>query len=105
VALLVLRSAWFIARQSAHILMEGAPAGLEPGQIKADLLGNVDGLEDVHHVHTWSLNQERPLVTLHARIEEGADADVLLQAINRRLMEKFKVDHVTVQVEKSACTD
>ncbi len=105
VALLVLRSAWFIARQSAHILMEGAPPGLEPAQIKSDLLGNIDGLEDVHHVHTWSLNQERPLVTLHARIHEDADADALLKAINARLMEKFKVDHVTVQIEKGVCTD
>lgn len=105
VALLVLRSAWFIARQSAHILMEGAPPGLEPAQIKSDLLGNIDGLEDVHHVHTWSLNQERPLVTLHARIQEDADADALLKAINARLMEKFKVDHVTVQIEKGVCTD
>lgn len=105
VALLVLRSAWFIARQSAHILMEGAPPGLEPAQIKSDLLGNIDGLEDVHHVHTWSLNQERPLVTLHARIQEDADADALLKAINARLMEKFKVDHATVQIEKGVCTD
>lgn len=105
VALLVLRSAWFIARQSAHILMEGAPPGLEPARIKSDLLGNIDGLEDVHHVHTWSLNQERPLVTLHARIQEDADADALLKAINERLMEKFRVDHVTVQVEKGVCTD
>jgi len=105
VALLVLRSAWFIARQSAHILMEGAPPGLEPARIKSDLLGNIDGLEDVHHVHTWSLNQERPLVTLHARIHEDADADALLKAINARLMEKFKVDHVTVQLEKGVCTD
>lgn len=105
VALLVLRSAWFIARQSAHILMEGAPPGLEPAQIKSDLLGNIDGLEDVHHVHTWSLNQERPLVTLHARIQEDADADALLKAINARLMEKFNVDHATVQIEKGVCTD
>jgi len=105
VALLVLRSAWFIARQSAHILMEGAPPGLEPARIKSDLLGNIDGLEDVHHVHTWSLNQERPLVTLHARIHEDADADALLKAINARLMEKFKVDHATVQIEKGVCTD
>jgi cobalt-zinc-cadmium efflux system protein len=105
VALLLLRSAWFIARQSAHILMEGAPPGLEPARIKSDLLGNIDGLEDVHHVHTWSLNQERPLVTLHARIQEDADADALLKAINERLMEKFRVDHVTVQVEKGVCTD
>jgi cobalt-zinc-cadmium efflux system protein len=103
VALLVLRSAWFISCQSAHILMEGAPPGLQPAGIKADLMQHIEGLEDVHHVHTWSLNQERPLVTLHALIDKNANPDELLQAINRRLEERFQVDHATVQIEKAAC--
>ncbi|RLA53218.1 MAG: cation transporter [Gammaproteobacteria bacterium] len=105
VALLVFRSAWFITRQSAHILMEGAPPGLQPTAIKADLVQHITGLEDVHHVHTWSLTQERPLVILHARIHEDANPDELLKAVNKRMAEQFNVDHVTVQIEKAACTD
>ena len=104
VALLVLRSAWFITRQSAHILMEGAPRHLQAADIKSDLIDHIEGLEDVHHVHIWSLTQERPLVTLHARVHSDADADELLQAVNRRLFEQFHVDHATIQIEKSACT-
>lgn len=104
VALLVLRSAWFITRQSAHILMEGAPGHLQAADIKSDLIAHIDGLEDVHHVHIWSLTQERPLVTLHARVHSDANADELLQAVNRRLLEQFHVDHATIQIEKDACT-
>jgi cobalt-zinc-cadmium efflux system protein len=104
VALLVLRSALFITRQSAHILMEGVPSDLHPADIKADLVQHIDGLENVHHVHVWSLTQERPMVTLHARIDDDANTDELLQAIRQRLMEQFKIDHVTVQIEKAACT-
>ena len=104
VALLVLRSAWFITRQSAHILMEGAPQHLQAADIKSDLIAHIDGLEDVHHVHVWSLTQERPLVTLHARVCSDANPDELLQAVNRRLMERFHVDHATIQIEKGACT-
>lgn len=103
VGLLILRSAWSITRQSAHILMEGAPQGLQAADIKRDLIANIEGIEDVHHVHTWSLTQERPLVTLHARIHENADPDELLQAVGRRLEQRFKVDHATVQIEKMAC--
>lgn len=104
VALLILRSAWMITRQSAHILMEGSPQDLQPAAIKADLLQHVNGLDDVHHVHTWSLTQERPLVTLHALISEDADSDGLRKAVNARLLERFNVNHVTVQIEKTACT-
>jgi len=103
VALLVLRSAWFITRQSAHILMEGAPSGLQPGDIKEDLVQHIPGLEDVHHVHTWSLTQERPLVTLHALIQVDANPDELLKAVSKRLEERFNVYHATVQIEKVAC--
>jgi len=104
VALLVLRSAWFITRQSAHILMEGAPQHLQAADIKSDLIDHIDGLEDVHHVHIWSLTQERPLVTLHARVRADANADELLRAVNKRLAEQFQVDHATIQIEKGACT-
>ena len=105
VALLVLRSAWFITRQSAHILMEGTPQGLQPDDIKTELVENIIGIRDVHHIHTWSLTQERSLVTLHAHIHGDADPDEVLKAINKRLVEKFRVDHVTVQIEKTVCTD
>lgn len=104
VALLILRSAWMITKQSAHILMEGSPQGLQPADIKADLIQHVPGLEDVHHIHIWSLTQERHLVTLHARIQETADPDEQLKAVNTRLVERFNVDHVTVQIEKKPCT-
>ena len=104
VAILILRSAWMITKQSAHILMEGAPQGLHPADIKDDLMQNLPGLEDVHHIHVWSLTQERHLVTLHARIHEDADPDELRNAVNTRLISQFNVDHVTVQIEKKSCT-
>jgi len=104
VALLVLRSAWFITRQSAHILMEGAPQNLDPAAIGSDLLNTIEDLEDVHHIHIWCLTQERPLVTLHARIKDEADPDQMLKTISSRLLDRFQIEHVTVQIEKTACT-
>ncbi len=103
VALLILRSAWMITRQSGHILMEGAPQGLNPAAIRADLLQQIPSLEDVHHIHIWSLTQERHLVTLHARIGESADPDEQREAVNARLVQHFNVAHATVQIERKPC--
>ena len=103
VALLILRSAWFITRQSAHILMEGAPQHLDPKEIEEDLVESIEQVLDVHHIHVWSLTQERPLVTLHARIQEGANSDQVLEAINARFLERFQIEHITVQIEKASC--
>ena len=103
VALLILRSAIALARQSGHILMEGTPKGLDIEEIQKDLLNNVAGVEDIHHLHAWSLTATRDVMTLHARIAEGVNPDHVLAAINDRLRHKFQIDHATVQIETAAC--
>jgi len=103
VALLILRSAIALARQSGHILMEGTPMGLDIEEIKNDLLNSVAGVEDIHHLHAWSLTATRDVMTLHARIAEGVNPDHVLAAINDRLCHKFQIDHATVQIETEAC--
>lgn len=103
VALLILRSAIALARQSGHILMEGTPKGLDIEEIKQDLLNSVAGVEDIHHLHAWSLTATRDVMTLHARVAEDVNPDQVLAAINDRLRHKFQIDHATVQIETEAC--
>ena len=105
VAGLILRSAWMLVRQSGHILLEGTPSHLDIDQIKRELPAAVPAISDVHHVHAWSLTAERPLVTLHAQLREGADHNRALQAIKAHLSERFAVEHSTVQLEPGPCAD
>ncbi len=105
VAALILRSAWRVTRDAAHILMEGTPPGLEPETISADLMSNVEGVADVHHIHAWSLTPGQLLVTLHARLAPGADAEITLLAIKARLVSHFRISHATVQIEPGECLD
>ena len=105
VAALILRSTWSLIRDSGHILLEGTPVELDVREIGADLVEHLDAVEDVHHVHAWSLAQGRSLLTLHARIREGVGSDDAIDAMHRRLAERFDVTHVTVQVEVESCVD
>ena len=105
VAVIILRSAWGVVRDSAHILLEGAPRDLSIGDIAADIQENVSDVENVHHVHAWSITQEKPMVTLHARICETADVDHAVLAIKQRLSTRFGVAHATVEVERTECAD
>lgn len=98
VAVLVLRSAWLVARDAMHILLEGTPAGLDPEAIRADLIETVDGVRDLGHIHAWSISQERPMITMSVRLHEGAAAARTVSAIKRRLRERFGVGHATVEV-------
>lgn len=105
VGLIVLRSAWTLLRDAAHILLEGVPQRLDVREIGPDLVANIAVVEDVHHVHAWSLSQERSLLTLHARIVKDANPDTAIADIHARLASRFGIRHVTVQIELGGCTD
>ena len=45
------------------------------------------------------------MATLHARIEPEADAPAIIVAIKSRLAERYKLTHVTVEVETGPCAD
>jgi cobalt-zinc-cadmium efflux system protein len=105
VAVIILRSAYYVVRDSGHILLEGAPAGLDSRQIAEDLKSSVAGVIDVHHVHAWSISEERPMVTLHARIKETARPEEVAAAVKGRLKQRFDVAHATVEIEFNGCAD
>ncbi len=105
VAVIIVRSGWYVVVESAHILLEGAPRELDTRHIAPDLVANIKGVEEVHHVHVWSITQERRMVTLHACIGETKDIDALVKRIKHRLKEKFGLKHATVEVERCECAD
>ena len=105
VALLLARSAWMLVRDSGHVLLEGAPRDLDVRKVAEDLEREVREVEDIHHVHAWSLHDDKPMVTLHARACAGADRDRALDALLERLSRVFGVEHATVQIECGPCPE
>lgn len=105
VAVMILRGGWRVTRESAHILLEGAPQYIEADEVSADLVAQVPGVSGVHHLHVWSLTDSRPMMTLHAVIGETQDQDAALGAIQKRLSERFGVVHATVQLERAGCAE
>ena len=105
VALIILRSAWFVVTESAHILLESAPSELDTRSIAPDLIGNIEGVDDIHHVHVWSLTQARKVATLHAVVKDATDIEEVVRGIKTRLNRKFGLDHITVEVEYRRCAD
>ncbi|WP_245659399.1 cation diffusion facilitator family transporter [Limimonas halophila] len=106
VALLVLRSAWYLLRQAGHVLLEGAPGEIDPREVERVLGETVAGVRDVHHVHAWALSPERPMMSLHVTAAGDAEHDALAARVKAVLRERFGVDHATVQIEYGdACID
>lgn len=105
VALLILKSAWYLIKDSAHILLEGAPAHIDRRSIRNDLPAHIKGLICVKHIHAWSITPERPMVTMEAFAEKEANLETVSQAIKARLKSEFGIDHATVDVMRQSRQD
>jgi cobalt-zinc-cadmium efflux system protein len=103
VALLMIKSGWRISLESAHILLEGTPDGLDPVKVERALRAVVPQLDEIHHLHSWSLTDEKPIVTLHAKIKQGSDSDQCIKDITIELERSFNVSHATIQIEYDYC--
>jgi cobalt-zinc-cadmium efflux system protein len=98
IAGLVLWSAWTLLRETVTILLEATPRHLDANEIGA-VVGSVNGVEDVHDLHVWTVTSGFESLTLHARVR-GRDHDEVLTEIRRVIRERFGVEHSTVQLER-----
>ncbi|MHA7900196.1 MAG: cation diffusion facilitator family transporter [Henriciella sp.] len=98
VALIILWGGIQVVRRTSHILIEGVPTGLSVAAIKQDLETHLDDADKVEHIHAWSLNENKVLVTLDIEAKPGACIESLRRATKARLKQQFHVDHVTVEI-------
>lgn len=91
--------AYRLTRESAHVLLEGVPAGYEIRDIAEDLECHFDYLTSVHHIHLWAIAEDQVMMTLHAKTDLAHINDQTLGEIKRYLLEEHKVHHVTLQLE------
>lgn len=99
----LLWASWGILRDSAHLLMEGTPADVSLTQV-AGALEQVQGVEDVHHIHAWALTSGRYVFSGHVRVNENSDPQSILAEANAMLKQRFGFFFVTLQTE-TGCLD
>ena len=104
VSLLIVRSAWRVTSDSAHVLLEAAPRGFDADAACETVRAAVPGVTRVHHMHAWSITEERPMATLEADLAPGTDAAAARGAIKDVLARRFGIAHVTVEVNEAQGT-
>ena len=105
IVVILSRGVYAVLKESANILLEGVPAGVNLTQIKQTLTEEIDEVDGVHHVHAWGLTAEKPLLTLHALIPESAQVQTVVRDIKQLLKARFDIEHSTIQVELGPCPD
>ena len=85
---------------SVNFLMDATPNNISIEDVKTSM-SLIKGVEDVHHIHVWNLDEQR--VALEAHVVTGAeslkDNATIKEAIKKSLQEKYDIDHSTLEFE------
>ena len=85
---------------SVNFLMDATPNNISIRDVKTSM-SLIEGVEDVHHIHVWNLDEQR--VALEAHVVTGAeslkDNATIKEAIKKSLQEKYDIDHSTLEFE------
>src|SRR5215467_1502493 len=102
IGILVLWSSIGVLRESSHLLLEGRPHDLQVEEVARAIL-TVEGVEEVHDVHLWSLGGGHNALSLHARIPDRHmdECERMLEAIRQVAASQFHIEHTTVQLERA----
>jgi cobalt-zinc-cadmium efflux system protein len=104
IGVLILWSGFGIVRETLNILLEGTPRGMKLEKIES-AIRSVDGVNDVHDLHVWSIGSETHALSCHISIADipPSVSERILRDVKDRLLRNFRIDHTTIQFEHVVC--
>ncbi len=104
VAFFILINALKSYKSILNLFLEKTPSEIEIEKLREHLL-EIDGVEDVHHIHIWSIDGFNNYATMHI-ITNKKDSKKLKDEVKKELKE-HGVSHVTIEIEEDGeiCDD
>lgn len=105
IAVFIAYGAWQVVDESLHILMEGTPRHLDIKELVGRLKA-IDGVQDVHDLHVWSIASGVTSLSCHLVIDDQhvSQSMRLIAACNELLEHDFHITHTTIQPEAEHCS-
>jgi cobalt-zinc-cadmium efflux system protein len=104
VAAVILWGSLGLMRESVGMSLMGVPSGIDVDEVEA-ALGELDGVETVHDLHVWPLSTTETALTAHLVAPDVPSTDALLSDARRMLHDRFRIEHCTLQIERTHLED
>ena len=107
ISLYIVKETWGVFKQSADILMQATPKGINIHSIITDL-EKLEGIANIHHVHTWGLSDSDFHFECHTELTEDlsvSETSHIKEQMGKILHEKYGIGHLTVQFDFDVCDD
>ena len=101
IAVLILASSWSVLRDSVHVLLEGAPRGMDTRSL-GQRMAEVPGVVEVHDLHVWTITSGFPALSAHVLVERGDDCHARRRELENILRREYGIEHTTLQVDHVA---
>ena len=100
IAIFVLNNVYKNIKQTLHIILQGIPEKLDISLI-TNHIEQLDGVQNVHDLHVWSVDGNYNVLTLHVVLSEKLEMEKLakLKVLNRQKLEQSGIQHVTIEFE------
>src|SRR5580693_5668997 len=104
IGVLILWSGFGIVRETLNILLEGTPRGMKLELVEI-AIRSIDGVNDVHDLHVWSIGSETHALSCHISIADipPSVSERILRDVKDRLLHDFRIVHTTIQFEHVVC--
>jgi cobalt-zinc-cadmium efflux system protein len=89
-----------LGRQVFAVLAQHVPEGMDAETVAGDL-ASIEGVQDVHDLHLWTLTSGMHVATAHLVTCDEGKAHAVLDQAREVLRERHGVAHATLQVEPS----
>jgi cobalt-zinc-cadmium efflux system protein len=101
IACLILYGAVRLLRDTTHVLMEGAPEGVDVGELEATI-ARTEGVAAVHDLHVWSLVPGEVLLSAHVVVKGGSHGTDVARLVGERLAVEHDIHHATIRARARA---
>lgn len=98
ICILIAVSAMRLLRESLHVIMEGVPSHLSSVDV-GTAMAESDGVRSVHDLHIWTVSSGQVALSAHVVIDEFSRWPEILSRINHMLLDRFHINHSTLQPE------
>ncbi len=104
ISVYILKESFEILKQALKIVLMASPPDISLSNIKKSL-ESINGVENIHHVHIWQLDENDVHFEAHAETPDLkiSQTDKILTEIKSVLKEEYGVNHVTIQFECNVC--
>jgi cobalt-zinc-cadmium efflux system protein len=98
IAAIMLRAAYGLLIASGRVFLEAAPEGVDVTSIGRAMVA-VPGVSEVHDLHVWEVSSGFPALSAHVLVGTEDDCHVARRQLEQLLVERFQIEHTTLQVE------